>query len=180
MCILVLAVVITLGIDDVPSWVIFCGVALGAINVAFIHLMRAPTILGRQMMDAIEGFKMYLEVAEADRMNMNDAPDVSAEVFEKYLPYAIGLGVEKPWSKAFEAHLAKTLPPGERKSAYHPYWYSGSSSWNSSKLAATTAGIVGAVSAGVASASPPSSSGSSGGGGGFSGGGGGGGGGGGW
>ncbi len=171
--------VITLGISSAPAWVPFCGVFLGAVNVAFVHLMRAPTILGRQVMDEIEGFKMYLTVAEVERMNMVEAPDVSEEIFEKYLPYAIGLGVEKPWSGAFESYLAKTIAPGDGHSSYHPRWHSGSANWSPSSLAATTSGLVGAVSAGMAVASPPSSSGSSGGGG-FSGGGGGGGGGGGW
>ncbi len=178
--VLVAMVVLTLIIENMPAWLPYCGMALGAINILFIHLMRAPTILGQQMMDSIEGFKLYLTVAEAERMNMNNAPDVTEEIFEKFLPYAIGLGVEKPWSNAFESHLAKTVPSSANHAAYRPRWYSGSSGWNSSRMAATTAGIVGAVSAGVASASPPSSSGSSGGGGGFSGGGGGGGGGGGW
>jgi uncharacterized membrane protein len=113
---------------------------------------------------------------------------MSEEIFERYLPYAIGLGVEEPWSEAFEGHMAKMLPPGEHRSSYSPRWYSGSSSWNSTTFSTSAGGLVGAVSAGVARASPPSSSGSSGSfssgggfsGGGFSGGGGGGGGGGGW
>ena len=164
--------------DRLPALVLVFAIVLGAVNALFVHLMRAPTVLGRQMMDAIEGFKMYLTVAEAERMNMAGAPDVTAEIFEKYLPYAIGLGVEKPWSNAFEAHLAKTTPPGEHRAGYRPGWHRGYSDWDSDGLRTATAGLVGAVSAGMASASPPSSSGS--GGGGFSGGGGGGGGGGGW
>ena len=178
--VLVAMVVLTLIVEGMPPWLPYCGMALGAMNILFVHLMRAPTILGQQMMVSIEGFKLYLTVAEAERMNMNNAPDVTEEIFEKFLPYAIGLGVEKPWSNAFETHLAKTVPSSSNQTAYRPRWYSGSSGWDSSRMAATTAGIVGAVSAGVATASPPSSSGSSGGGGGFSGGGGGGGGGGGW
>ncbi len=176
--ILLPTVVAPLGIDTLPGWVPVCGIVLGIINVSFFYLMRAPTQLGKQIMDAVEGFKMYLSVAEAERLNMNDAPDVTEEIFEKFLPYAIGLGVEKPWSKAFEKHMARTVGDA---GGYHyqPSWYHGSSSWSTGKLAASTAGLVGAVSAGMASASPPSSSGSSGGGG-FSGGGGGGGGGGGW
>ncbi len=173
------AVIVLLGVQNSPVWVPLCGTVLGVLNVLFVHLLRAPTVLGQKTMDAINGFKMYLEVAEKDRMNMNDAPRVDETIFEKFLPYAIGLGVEKPWTEAFEAELAKTLPPGETRSSYRPSWYSGSSNWNTGSIAGATAGIVGAVSAGMAVASPPSSSGSSGGGG-FSGGGGGGGGGGGW
>ncbi len=168
---------LVLGIETMPQWVPAAFGLLGAMNVVFFNLLHAPTELGRQVMDEIEGFKLYLSVAEVDRMNMLGAPEVTPEVFEKFLPYAIGMGVEEPWSKALEAQLAKA---GNVDTAYHPQWYRGSQSWSSSDLGAATAGIVGGVSAGMAAATPPSSSGSSSGGGGFSGGGGGGGGGGGW
>jgi len=169
--------VIVLGVDNMPNWVPIALGLLGAMNVVFYTLLHAPTELGRQIMDQLEGFKLYLSVAEADRMNMQGAPDVTVEVFERFLPYAIAMGVEKPWSEALESHLAKA---GQVDDAYHPHWYHGSSSWSSRDIGAATAGIVGGVAAGMAEATPPSSSGSSGGGGGFSGGGGGGGGGGGW
>jgi uncharacterized membrane protein YgcG len=55
------------------------------------------------------GFKMYLETAERYRMQ-NLTPDT----FERYLPYAIILGVEKQWGKAFESF---NMPP--------PSWYGG-------------------------------------------------------
>jgi uncharacterized membrane protein YgcG len=152
---------------------------LGIANVAFYWLLHAPTISGRAVMDKIEGFKLYLSVAEANRMNLRGAPKVTPEVFEKFLPYAIALGVEKPWSNALEAELQKAKDAGHDIS-YTPHWYSGTSRWSSRDFGAATAGIVSSVAAGMAEATPPSSSGSGGGGGGFSGGGGGGGGGGGW
>ena len=167
---------IVLGVEDMPQWVPVALGLLGAMNIIFYNLLHAPTELGRQVMDEIEGFKLYLSVAEADRMNMMGAPDVTTEIFERFLPYAIGMGVEKPWSQALESQLAKA---GAIDNAYHPTWYHGSRGWSSRDLGAATAGIVGGVAAGMAAATPPSSSGSSGGGG-FSGGGGGGGGGGGW
>ncbi len=167
---------LVLGIESMPQWVPAAFGAIAAMNVVFFNLLHAPTELGRQVMDQIEGFKMYLSVAETDRMNMRGAPEVTPDVFEKFLPYAIAMGVEKPWSKALETQLSKT---GAVDTAYHPNWYRGSTGWSSRDLGAATAGIVGGVAAGMADASPPSSSGSSGGGG-FSGGGGGGGGGGGW
>ena len=129
-------------------------------------------------MDEIEGFKLYLSVAEAERMNMVDAPDMSQAVFEKNLPYAVALGVEKPWGKAFEAYLARSQPDPDRRSGYRPGWYSGSS-WDPGRIGTATAGMVSSMGSSVARSMPSkSSSGSSGGG--SSGGGGGGGGGGGW
>lgn len=173
--IMLVALIAPLGTEGLPTWVTYCGIALGVMNVSFMHLMRAPTVHGKQLMDEVEGFKLYLSVAEAERMNMENAPPVTPEMFEKLLPYAIGLGVEKPWSSAFAKELAKAT--GDNNS-YQPHWYRGRSGWHSSNFASTTSSMVSSVSSGMATASPPSSSGSSGGG--SSGGGGGGGGGGGW
>ncbi|MGI9371359.1 MAG: DUF2207 family protein, partial [Hyphomicrobiales bacterium] len=128
----------------------------------------------------IEGFKLYLSVAEAERMNMADAPDVTQDLYEEYLPYAIGLGVEEPWSEAFASQLARAIPDETSRTPYRPRWYAGSN-WNSGSLGRMTTGFVDNMSSSMASAMPaPKSSSGSSGGGGFSGGGGGGGGGGGW
>ena len=145
--------------------------------VVFYNALRTPTPVGRKVMDKIEGYKLYLSVAEAERMNMPGAPDLSEQVFEKHLPYAVALGVEKPWSDAFAHHMAQ-LVPHERQSRYRPSWYSGRS-WDSSSIGRSTEGMVSSM-AGSMAAATPSSSGSGSGGGGSSGGGGGGGGGGGW
>jgi uncharacterized membrane protein len=154
--------------------------AIALVNVAFFHLLRAPTTVGRKVMDEIEGFRLYLSVAEADWMNMPEvrgkAPEMSTDLFEAYLPYAVALGVEKPWSDAFEAHMARIMPGRDASSAYQPSWYRGS--WSSDTLGRATAGMVSSLSSSMTAAMPSSSSGS--GGGGSSGGGGGGGGGGGW
>ncbi len=157
------------------------GVAgIGVMNVLYFFLIRAPTPGGRKVMDDIEGFKLYLSVAEAERMNMADAPDVTQDLYEKYLPYAIGLGVEEPWSEAFANHLARAIPDEASRTPYRPRWYAGSN-WNSGSLGRMTTGFVDNMSSSMASAMPaPKGSSGSSGGGGFSGGGGGGGGGGGW
>ena len=71
--------------------------------------MKAPTALGRPIMDQLAGLKLYLETAESDRLNIH-APDITADRFEALLPYAVALDVEKPWSKAFAAALARAHP----------------------------------------------------------------------
>ena len=38
--------------------------AMGFVNALFYHLLKAPTLSGRKIMDQIEGFKLYLSVAE--------------------------------------------------------------------------------------------------------------------
>jgi len=154
--------------------------SLAALNGLFLYLMRAPTGLGRPIMDQLDGFKLYLETAESDRLNLQ-APEITTERFESLLPYAVALNVEKPWSEAFSAALARAHPgEAEPMSHYHPGWHSGSN-WSSSNFSSAVASTVSSASSAFASAVPVSS-GSSGfsSGGGGSGGGGGGGGGGGW
>jgi uncharacterized membrane protein YgcG len=161
--------------DAIPIIAALAIIAIALVNVTFFHLLRAPTIVGRKVMDEIEGFRLYLSVAEAEWMNMPKAPEMSPELFEAYLPYAVALGVEKPWSDAFESHMARIMPGRDARTAYRPSWYRGS--WSTRGLGRATSGMVSSLSSSM-TAAMPSSSGS--GGGGSSGGGGGGGGGGGW
>ena len=161
--------------------------AIAAMNLLFFWLLRAPTKRGAQISSEIDGFKLYLETAEKDRINtanpLGDRPPaMTVDLYERFMPYALALGVEKPWTKQFE-----TTMPREAKDYQPSYAHGdminmrGGSPFKMSDALAT------AMTAGVAAAAPVSqSSGSSGGfssgssGGGFSGGGGGGGGGGGW
>ena len=153
----------------------------GVLAYVFYHLLKAPTQAGAKIMGEIDGFRIFLDTAEKDRLEKLNPPEITPEVFERFLPYAIALDCENRWSKRFEAEAAAAAADPARAGAYaySPMWYSGSSF---SRLG--TAGFVSAIGTSVASAAaasstaPGSSSGS--GGGGFSGGGGGGGGGGGW
>ncbi|HEX2257983.1 MAG TPA: DUF2207 domain-containing protein, partial [Afifellaceae bacterium] len=67
------------------------------LNGLFFYLLRAPTAAGRPVIDELEGFRLYMETAEKERLNM-DQPDLTAERFESLLPYAVALDVERPWS----------------------------------------------------------------------------------
>ncbi len=154
-------------------FIILCIVFL---NVLFYKLLKAPTRAGRKIMDQIEGFRMYLNVAEKDRMEQLMPPNKSPDVFEKYLPFALALGVDQRWAEYFSEVIS---PAGTAGRGYQPGWYHGSS-WDRMGAADFTSNLGSSLSSTISSAStaPGSSSGSSGGG--FSGGGGGGGGGGGW
>jgi len=153
-----------------------------AVNGLFLYLMRAPTALGRPVMDQLDGLKLYLETAEKDRLNMQ-APEITADHFEALLPYAVALDVEKPWADAFGAALRRAHPDDpDPMRHYQPGWSSGGG-WSGGNFGSAVASTVGGVSSALASAVPVSSGSSGfggGGGGGGSGGGGGGGGGGGW
>jgi len=146
------------------------------VNVLFVLVMGAPTPLGRQLMDAIEGLRLYLTVAEKDRMNMQGAQQMSPQHFETLLPYAVALGVEKPWSKAFETWLAAASAGA---AAYAPTWYNGNYNSFGDRIGGFSSSMASTI-ASTLPAPPSSSSSSFSGGGGSSGSGGGGGGGGGW
>jgi uncharacterized membrane protein YgcG len=153
--------------------VVLCAVFL---NALFHHLLKSPTRLGRQLMDKAEGFTLFLKAVEGPQLNA--APPTTPETFERYLPYAVAMGVEHAWSQKFAHDLAVAglAPQG---GAYSPSWYVGSG-FNAGSASDFTSSFSNSFSSAVSSASssPASSSGSSGGG--SSGGGGGGGGGGGW
>ena len=102
-------------------------------------------------------------------------PDQTPEVFEKYLPYALALGVENAWSERFSGVLALA----SRGDSYRPRWYSGRS-WHRLGPGGLASRLGGSFSSAVMSSSRAPGSASGSGGGGSSGGGGGGGGGGGW
>lgn len=148
----------------------------------FAMIMKRPTLRGRKLLDEMLGFKDYLEVAEKDELNLRNPPEKTPELFERYLPFALALGVDQEWTERFASVLAAIQEPDG--GGYRPGWYAGS--WNSRSYASSINKISGGLSSSISrSLSPPgstsgSSGGFSGGGGGSSGGGGGGGGGGGW
>lgn len=152
------------------------GLALGIVNGVFLVLLKAPTQLGRSILDEIEGFRLYLSVAEQDRLNQLNPPEKTPELFEKLLPFALALDVENEWSEQFTDVLAAAGNAGEE---YRPRWYHGRR-WHGGSVGSFSSDLNSSFSSAIASSAraPGSSSGSSGGG--FSGGGGGGGGGGGW
>lgn len=138
--------------------------------------IAAPTREGRAVLDRIAGFRQYLSITEGERLDRMTPPKDTPELFERFLPFAIALGVENRWADRFQGVLAEAATAGRQQQFG---WYSGHSSpWTSpgSFVGRVGAGLASTVSS--ASTAPGSSSGS--GGGGSSGGGGGGGGGGGW
>jgi len=149
-----------------PLSFIVAGLLTGAIICGFGWFMSARTIAGARALEQLLGFKDFLEHVESDRFNrMIKTP----QMFEKFLPFAMALGVEKNWSKAFQGILTEP-PQWYQGSSFGPTFYPSSFVGNLSSLSSQAGDIM---------SSAPTSSGSSGfgGGGGGSGGGGGGGGG---
>ena len=153
-------------------------VAVAILNVLFFHLLKAPTRLGRRVLDQIEGFRVFLAATEADRLQRLYPAGRTPELYEKFLPYAFALGVEQQWSDQFADVLAAAARP-DGSGGYHPGWYSGSG-WSPARIGGFAGSVGSALSSAISSSSTAPGSRSGGGGGGSSGGGGGGGGGGGW
>jgi hypothetical protein len=131
------------------------------LNALFFYLLRAPTREGRPVMDQIEGFRMYMETAESGRLNIQDAPEIDSERFEKLLPYAVALGVERPWANAFASALARAYPNDpDPMSHYNSRWRRGS--WSSDNFGRSITSAVASASAAAAASLPRSSSSSSG------------------
>ncbi|NEK19574.1 DUF2207 domain-containing protein, partial [Rhizobium leguminosarum] len=127
------------------------------LNILYFFIMGAPTPLGAKMMDGIDGLRQYLTLAEKDRMNTAGAPEMSPRHFETLLPYAVALGVEKPWSRTFETWLAAAAAGAA--AAYAPAWYSGN--FNSGSFSDRIGGFSSSMASTIAStipAPPPSSS----------------------
>jgi uncharacterized membrane protein YgcG len=152
--------------------------ACGMLHTLFLHLMKAPTIAGRRLMDQVEGFKMFLGAVDADRLNRTMPPQQTPAVFERFLPYALALDVEQDWAEKFSSLLAGAgTTPDSSNGAYVPSFYSGSA-WNGFTGTGFASSFGGSLTSAISSSA--AAPGSGGGGGGGSGGGGGGGGGGGW
>jgi uncharacterized membrane protein len=137
-------------------------------------------------MDHIEGFRHYLTVAEQDRLNFHNPPELTPARFEAFLPYAVALDVENEWGAQFHNKMVRAAQAHGSSwddLSYAPDWYSGAGkSWfqGSSSWSDVSSSFGRSILAASAAPSQVSGIKVGGSGGGFSGGGGGGGGGGGW
>jgi uncharacterized membrane protein len=66
---------------------------------AVAAIMPARTVAGARARSAIRGFKDFLSRVDAHRL---DSLPLTPALFERYLPYAIALGVEQRWARSFE------------------------------------------------------------------------------
>ena len=95
------------------SWLtwILTGILSAVVIAAFGWVMSCRTTSGVRALEKVLGFEEFLTRVEKDQLaRLETRP----ELFEKFLPYAMALGVEKKWVQSF-AGIA--LQP--------PQWYSG-------------------------------------------------------
>ncbi len=83
---------------------------LSAVMVIVIgQAMPRKTAAGSAICREIKGYQLYLGVAEKARLDFHNAPAKTPALFEKHLPYAMVLQVEKNWAKQF-ANIYVTPP----------------------------------------------------------------------
>ena len=163
-------------LDAFTPAVIVVLVLTGIVGLLYRGWLKAATPRGRALLDRLDGFRMYLEVAEKDELALRNPPEKTPELFERLLPFALALGVEQAWAERFADVFARL--EGSAGGGYRPAWYSGR--FDTRNLGGFTKDVGRSFSSAIAAAAAPPGSTSGSGGGGFSGGGGGGGGGGGW
>jgi uncharacterized membrane protein YgcG len=144
-----------------PLTFIIAGILTAGIICAFGWFMPAHTEQGARALEGVLGFEDFLNHVESDRFNRTIK---TPQMFEKFLPFAMALGVEKNWSKAFQGIM--TQPPDWYRGSYGPNFYPMMFTNDLSTMSSRASSVM---------ASAPRSSGGSGfgggGGGGFSGGG---------
>jgi uncharacterized membrane protein len=141
------AVMAWLGMPAVSS--VVAGIGSALIIVLFGWFMPSRTPRGTRELEKVLGFREFLSRVEGDRMErMVKTP----AMFEKYLPFAMALGVEDNWAKAFEGIY--TEPPS---------WYSGPAGVHAFRPSAFTNNLAAmSTTAAATMASAPRSSGGSG------------------
>ncbi|HEY0107870.1 MAG TPA: DUF2207 domain-containing protein, partial [Rhizomicrobium sp.] len=132
----------------------------GVLAYVFYHLLKAPTASGAPILDQIDGFKLFLVTAEKDRLEMLNPPQVTPQVFEKFLPYAIALDCENQWSRKFAAEAEAAGQAADQSYGYLPAWYIGSNfaDLGTAGFASSIGSAIGSAAA-SASVAPGSSSG---------------------
>lgn len=120
------------------------GLSIVAMNALFFTLMKAPTALGRELLDEIAGFRMFLVTAEHERMKMADAPEMSDHLYATNLPYALAMDLELVWSDQFSFLLKRAIPDPMDYD-----WYAGGGGESFSNGLVGLASTLGAAIAGV-------------------------------
>ncbi|MFA5178437.1 MAG: DUF2207 domain-containing protein [Candidatus Paceibacterota bacterium] len=84
------------------NWSILATIFSQVIIIIFPFLVSRRTKQGVLLKEKIKGLKLYLSVAEKRRLDFHNSPEKNPQVFEKFLPYAMALQVEKQWAEQFK------------------------------------------------------------------------------
>src|SRR3989338_3087274 len=96
------------GLIFIASFAGFVGAVI-AIPVMLMRLANKLTPQGIATLGKILGFKEFLQLTDKDKLRLLNAPELQPEMFERFLPYAMVLGVEDKWAQKFEG-IYETIP----------------------------------------------------------------------
>lgn len=82
---------------DSPGLLIASAVIAAIIVFLFARIMTAKSVKGVRTKIEILGFQEFINRVDADRLKR-----MPPDTFEKFLPYAMALGIENRWAKAFQ------------------------------------------------------------------------------
>lgn len=99
-----------------PITLILLGFLL-IINLIFYHLMRSPTDAGRDILNQLEGFRLFFHTTEKLRFAALAPPEMTPALIDRYIPYAIALGEENAWGE----RAAATQSSGPA-TPYQSFW----------------------------------------------------------
>ena len=181
-----------------PVLVLVLGIGASVTTFSVVASVRPLTAAGAELRDYLAGVKLYIDIAEADRLRVLQSPEGALrspyrpdaasvlglpgsgapdpgqpremlKLYERLLPFAVLFGQEKEW--------AQVLGDYYTRSDAQPDWYAGSAPFNPVWFAVGLSSFTSSTSASWSGSASSSSSSGSGGGGSVGGGGGGGGGG---
>ena len=92
-----------------PGMLIVSAIIAVLIVILFARIMTAKSQKGVRTKVEILGFQEFINRVDSDRLKR-----MPPDTFEKFLPYAMALGIESRWAKAFEGITQNT-----------PNWYVG-------------------------------------------------------
>ena len=117
------------GIKDVFTSIgllVLCAALSALIWWLFAREMTAKTVKGGRTHIAILGFQEFMNRVDADRLKR-----MPPDTFEKYLPFAMALGVEHHWAQAFAGIVQSApgwyaSPTGYPGGGFNPIFFSNS------------------------------------------------------
>ena len=111
-------------LNSIPL-VVACLLISAVIWFLFARVMTAKTVKGARTHIAVLGFQEFMNRVDGERLKL-----MPPTTFEKFLPYAMALGVEHHWAQAF-AGIVKDPPqwyvgPGGYVGGFNPIFFSSS------------------------------------------------------
>jgi uncharacterized membrane protein YgcG len=138
-----------------PFLTLFVSIIVTILTMIVIFTVRPLTPAGAELRDYLKGLKLYIELAETDRLRVLQSPQGAlrspyrpdppgetalaagdesnrplqvVKLYERVLPYAVLFNQEKQWSQVLGDYYAR--------SGSQPDWYYGSGAFNAAYFAA--------------------------------------------